>query len=234
MRVAVLVVLVVSLSAVAAPKCLSVSEAAAAAGPEAPMGDKLTPPLPVSWPPSGAAAVRYFDFKSEPLPTGIVSYALFSPSTELTVPLDGSPAKKRALKRLKLGTYQPPVDPKKPNLEAASAVLLKVVCENRMPTELEAAQLREGYGAWLASDNLARGWVAGQTGTFVAWISSPPLPPPAPPGAKLTARIDGDGVIMERDGKKVRFEHAGLKSSQLTVVPLRADGNEPALRSGST
>lgn len=229
MRVAVLVVLVVSLSAVAAPKCLSVSEAAAAAGPVAPMGDKLTPPLPVSWPPSGAAAVRYFDFHTEPLPTGIVSYSLQSPSTEFTVPLDGSAPKKRALKRIKLGTFQPPVDPKKLDLEAASAVLLEVVCENRMPTELEAVTLREGYGAWFASDVQRRGWVAGQTGTFVRWISLPPVPPPAPPGAKLTARIDGDGVILNRDGKEVRFERAGLKASQLTVVPLRADGAEPAL-----
>lgn len=195
------------------------------------MHAKRTPPLPSSWPPSGAPAVKYFDFSSSPLPTGIIAYAIDSPSMEITVPLDGSAPTKRALKkRTRLGRYEPPVDPAKLDVDSASGVLLTVLCENRMPNEAEAVKLREGYGAWFKEQPLINTWLATNgAGRFGDWVRAKPVPPPAPPGAKLSARIEGKAVILTRDGKDVRFERAGLDTSQLTVVPLKADGSEPAL-----
>lgn len=228
MRLAPLLLLLPAM-AHAGPPCLTLAQAQEAAGAPKELSAKLTPPLPVSWPPSGEPAVRFYDFRSEPLPTGVVAYGVDSPSAELTVPLDGTKVKRRALgKRKRLGTFTPPIDPPARG-EPAGQLLMQLVCEGRGPTPPEAAQLRASYGAWLRAEPLVRGWLALQSGPFVAWLSARPLPPPAPPGAKLTARIEGAAVILTRDGKDVRFERAGLSTSQLTVVPLRADGSDPAL-----
>lgn len=228
-RILSLLVMVGASSTIAAPKCPSVAEAAAAAGAPTGLDAKRTPPLPVSWPPSGTPAVRYFDFGSSALPTGIIAYSIASPSVEITVPLDGSAARRRQLKSTTLGRDEPRMDRSKLELDPASSVLLTVLCESRMPNEAEAAKLREGYGAWLKEQPLINAWLATNAGPFAAWVAAKPVPPPAPPGAKLTARLDGDVVVLTRDGKEVRFERSGLKDAQLTVVPLRADGNEPAL-----
>jgi hypothetical protein len=106
----------------------------------------------------------------------------------------------------------------------AARVLLRVVCEARVPTDAEAAQLREGYAAWLNHEPLVRDWLAKEAAPFFAWLAARPT------GAKtLTARIDGEAVVMTRDGIDVRFERAGVKSAQLVVVLLRADGSDPVL-----
>lgn len=214
-RLPPLVVLLASAVASAAP-CLSVAEAQQAAG------ERVAPPLPVSWPPSGAAAVRYFDFGVAPLPTGIIAYSVDSPASEFTVPLDGSPVKKRALgKRTRLGRWTP--SPSPPSMDVAKQVLLRVVCEGRAPTDAEAVSLREGYLAFLNHEPLVRDWLAKEAGPFFAWLGARTA------AKKLTARLEGDVVVMTRDGAEVRFERGGVKSSQLVVVPLRADGTDPAL-----
>ena len=220
-RLPCLVVLLAS-AANAAP-CLSVAEAQQAASGGVPMGERLTPPLPVTWPPSGVAAVRFFDFRVEPLPTGVVAYSVDSPSTEFTVPLDGTAVKKRALKKpTRLGRWEPPLSP--PSMDAAKQVLLRVVCEARAPTDAEAVALREGYAAWLNHEPLVRDWLAKEAAPFFGWLAARPA------GAKtLTARIDGEAVVMTRDGVDVRFERPGVKSAQLVVVPLRADGSDLVL-----
>jgi hypothetical protein len=128
MRLSFLLVCI-SVTVSAAPKCPSVAEAAALAGEPSDLSAKLTPPLPVSWPPSGSPAVRYFDFRSEALPTGVVAYSLESPSVEITIPLDGTPVKRRTLgKRTRLGRSEGVS-----NVQPDAALLLMIICENRMP-----------------------------------------------------------------------------------------------------
>ncbi len=169
-RVAWIAVALWSMTGLAESRCLSVEEAVAAAG--APIDPRayLTPPIPVSWPPSGAPAVRYFDFRAAARPTGVVSYSLESPSTEITVPLDGGHVQRRVLStRSKLGTFSPPVDPKRLPHEA-SALLIKSLCEQRIPTEVEGGQIRAGYSAWLRDEPLVRDWLVAEAGPFVEWL----------------------------------------------------------------
>jgi hypothetical protein len=182
-----------------------------------------TPPFPVTWPPTGAA-VRFYDMRITALPTGVIAYSIDSPSVEITVPLDGSPVTRRPLKREKLGRYERVsrriVEP------WAFTPLLQVLCENRMPNAREAAEIREVYGWFLDEFPLYAAWLRANSSPFIAWVTEKPT---APAVARLTARLEGEAVVLTGDRKDIRFEHAGLKDSQLSVVPLKADGTDPAL-----
>ena len=207
-----------------APKCLSVEQAEEAAGAPIDPSAKLTPPLPVSWPPKGPAAVRYFDFRKAALPTGVVSYSLESPSTEITVPLDGGHLRRRALsKRARLGTFSPPVDPKRLPPEA-SALLIKVLCEQRMPTEVEGEQIRAGYSAWLRDEPLVRDWLVAEAGPFVEWLTSAPKRVLA--AGRLGGRRLPDRQVLTRLSETL---NRGAKVKGATPLPelepeLRAEG----------
>lgn len=129
-----------------------------------------SPAMPVAWPPTGAPAVRYFDFRHEPRPTGIISYMVWSPEHERTVPLDGGAMRERTLgKPRKLGSYNAGAE-RRPYPTEAEAALFAAVCGQRAPTEAEAATIRAGYKAWIAEVPPVKAELERLAGTFLTWL----------------------------------------------------------------
>lgn len=134
----------------------------------------LSPPLPVSWPPSGEPAVRLYAFRSEPLPTGIIAYREWSPHAAAQVALRGdAPPKRQKLKSRQLGRRENPLEKQThASMEQATTVLLQSLCRATVPTGAEAETLRAGYRAWLDAQPLIARELRTHTPTFFQWLDA--------------------------------------------------------------
>jgi hypothetical protein len=159
--------------------CSSPAEAAAKAHADHGALDRTpSPALPVTWPPTGRPAVRYLDFRHEALPTGVVSYAVWSPQHERIVPLDDGPVRDRALgKSRRLGVFT--LHGERASTTAAEATLFAAVCAERPPTDAESAVIRAGYRAWIEEDPAMKPELEKLAASFLTWLY-PPVAPTKP------------------------------------------------------
>jgi hypothetical protein len=134
----------------------------------------LSPPLPVTWPPSGEPAVRLYAFRSMPLPTGVVAHRFWSPHAAAQVPLRGeAPPKLQRLKPRVLGRGDERVEREaRASVDQATTVLLQALCRASLPMGAEAETLRASYRAWADAQPLVARELRTHAPTFFTWLDA--------------------------------------------------------------
>jgi len=129
--------------------------------------ETLTPVLPGSWPrPEGAA---YYAYHAEPLPTGVVAYAVRGPLARIAFPaLEGTPRVERLRARALGREDRPPSRVEPADLEAAEQVILHLVAGCVTPAE--AAPKLGPYRAWLAEHPRIAASLERREPAFVRWL----------------------------------------------------------------
>lgn len=150
-------------------------EALREAGPLAanPYTGSLSPPLPVAWPPSQEPAVRFYAFRTEALPTGVIAYRSWSPHAVVTVPLRGGTPKQHQLKPRVLGREEDrPANEPGTSVKQATQALLQVLCRAEVPSDPEAEIIRSGYRAWADSRPLVSREFRTHAPAFFTWLDA--------------------------------------------------------------
>lgn len=130
------------------------------------LGFRLSPVLPVDWPPQ-RAELEWLAYDVEPLPTGIVSYALKGPVYRVTVGLPGSAPEVSAVTNGKpLG-----VDSRIGVSAAPAEQALVDVIAGARSAESARAEL-SSYGAWASAEGAVGEDVRRRHAAFFAWLGA--------------------------------------------------------------
>ena len=134
---------------------------------------QLSPMFPADWPPSkDSAALEWFAYESQPLPTGVVAYQVKGPVSKVSLSLGGTgcPHVEQIAVATATGSYSPRPGAGKPDLAAAEQALIEALQGHRTPESARASL--SAYSKWADATPVIGADMRKRKAAFFRWLES--------------------------------------------------------------